>query len=50
MKVNLDLGLETVNPVSLISVSGVFVGSFKGVSRKFQGCFKEVLRVLTESF
>ena len=27
----------------------VFQESLKGVSRKFQGCFKEVLRVLTES-
>ena len=26
------------------------VSSFKGVSRKFQGCFKEVLRVFQRSF
>ena len=26
------------------------IGSFKGVSRKFQECFKEVLRVFTENF
>ena len=28
----------------------MFQESFKCVSRKFQVCFKEVLRVLTESF
>ena len=30
------------------SLNGVL--SLKGVSRKFQGCFKEVLRVCKESF
>ena len=30
------------------SLKGVL--SFKSVSRKFQGCFTEVLRVFTESF
>ena len=29
-----------------VSVSKVFQGSFKGVPRKFLGCFKEDLRVL----
>ena len=28
----------------------VFLGSFKGVSRKFQGCLKEVSRVFQVSF
>ena len=28
----------------------VFQGSFKGVSRKFQRCFKEVLKVFQGSF
>ena len=32
------------------NVSRVFQGSFKGVLRKFQGCFKEVSRVLQGSF
>ena len=28
----------------------MFQKSLEGVSSKFQGCFKEVLRVFTESF
>ena len=28
----------------------MFQGSFKGVSRKFPGCFKEVSRVFQETF
>ena len=31
-------------------VSRVFQGSFKGLSKKFQGCFEEVLRVFEGSF
>ena len=31
-------------------VSRVLQGSFKGVPRKFLGCFNDVLKVLPESF
>ena len=35
---------------SFKGVSRVFQGCFKGVSRKFQECFKKVSRVFQESF
>ena len=33
-----------------IEIDGVLQGSFKGVSRKFQGCFKKVSSVFQGSF
>ena len=48
----LESAVWKVSGKCLEDVSKVFrrCGSFKGVSRKFQGCFKEVSRVFQERF